>query len=56
MANVKAMLRFWGVQMRSPYNDGWTSHNYKEMLIEVRDLVNELLENAPEFSGENHGL
>ena len=56
MANVKAMLRFWGIEKRSPHNDGWTSHHYKEMLIEVRDLVNELLENAPEFSGENRGM
>ena len=56
MSNVKAMIRFWGIEMRSAHNDEWTGWHYKEMLIEVRDLINELLKNAPEFSGENRGM
>ncbi len=56
MENVKVMLRFWGIQMRSKHNDGWTGWHYKQMLIEVRDLIDQLLENAPEFGDENRGV
>jgi hypothetical protein len=35
LEDILLTLMKWRVQAQSPYNDGWTSEGYREMLEEV---------------------
>ena len=39
-------------QCRSPFNDGWTAMSAKKDLVELKWLIEDLLEDCPTFVGE----
>ena len=41
-----------GVEMRSKYNDGFTQWEIKKDLLEIKYLLDEIVETSPTFSGE----
>jgi len=49
------LLRAHG-EVKSPYNDGFTSFYIKQDIYKVKWLVDEILKELPEFSGEKEWL
>lgn len=50
-----AILRAYG-EISSPYNDGFTQWETKKQLYEIKFVLDEVLKNCPEFSGEEEWL
>lgn len=42
------------MEMRSPYNDGFTQLHYKNKLLLIKEAVDKALNNAPVFADEEH--
>lgn len=49
------LMRAYG-EVSSPYNDGFTSFYTKQDLYRVKWLLDEMLKDLPEFSGEREWL
>lgn len=49
------LMRAYG-EIISPYNDGFTSFYTKQDLYRVKWLLDEMLKDLPEFSGEREWL
>jgi hypothetical protein len=45
-----------GVELFSPYNDGYSQWYIKQDLYRIKWLVDEILTDSPEFSGEKEFL
>lgn len=51
--DVLAQLRHCSAQLYSNYNDGYTQWYCKQDLIRIKYALDEILESAPRFSGED---
>ena len=49
------LLRAYG-EIKSPYNDGFTAFYTKQDIYKVKWLVDEILKESPEFSGEKEWI
>ena len=45
-----------GIELNSPYNDGFTSWEHKKDLYKIKFLVDAILKDSPEFTGEEEFL
>lgn len=45
-------IRRCAAEASSPYNDGWTASDCKKKLVELKWLLEDLIEMCPTFSGE----
>lgn len=45
-------IRTCAAEAMSTYNDGWTASDCKRQLVELKWLIEDLLEDCPTFSGE----
>lgn len=45
-----------GVELYSPYNDGYNQWSIKQDLYRIKWLVDEILSESPKFSGEEEFL
>jgi hypothetical protein len=45
-----------GVELHSPYNDGYTQWAIKQDLYRIKWLVDNILKDSPTFSGEEEFL
>lgn len=52
MTEAAAQIRKCAAEACSPYNDGWTAMACKKDLVELKWLIEDLLENCPTFIGE----
>jgi len=43
-------------EVRSPYNDGFTSFEYKKDLYHLKFIIDEAIKSAPTFYGETEWL
>lgn len=49
---IMARLRVCASEACSPFNDGWTAMSCKKDLVEIKWLLEDLIEMCPTFSGE----
>ena len=49
-------IEMMGHEMRSPYNDGFTTFEIKKKLYEIKWAVDKQLENSPNYVGEKEWL
>ncbi len=49
------LLRAYG-EVKSPYTDGFTAFYVKQDIYKVKWLIDEILKECPEFSGEEEWL
>jgi vancomycin permeability regulator SanA len=49
---IQRQLTSAGVEVSSPFNDGYTSFYVKQDLYRVKWLVDSILEQSPSFAGE----
>jgi ABC-type phosphate transport system auxiliary subunit len=49
VANIASQLRDLSNQCASPYNDGFTAFELKKDLYQIKDLVDQALNRAPNF-------
>lgn len=47
-----AQIRKCAAEASSPYNDGWTAMDCKKELVNLKWLIEDLLEDCPTFIGE----
>lgn len=52
MDDAVSQIRLCAAEARSPYNDGWTSMECKRDLVQLKWLIEDLLEECPTFIGE----
>ncbi len=52
MADAIAEVRRCASEARSPYNDGWVAMSCKKELVDLKWLIEDLLEDCPTFIGE----
>ena len=45
-------IRTCAAEAMSAYNDGWIASDCKRQLVELKWLIEDLLEDCPRFSGE----
>lgn len=50
--SVHHQIYMAGVELHSPYNDGYTQWAIKQDLYRLKWLLDEIMKDAPEFSGE----
>jgi vancomycin permeability regulator SanA len=53
---VNHQIYMAGVEMRSPYNDGYTQWEIKKDLHKLKWLLDEIMRTAPTFVGEDEFL
>lgn len=49
---IENQLRSMSAEVNSPYNDGFTQWEIKKDLLEIKYLLDEIVETSPTFSGE----
>jgi hypothetical protein len=49
---IENQLRAMSAQVNNHYNDGFTQWEIKKDLLEIKYLLDEILETSPTFSGE----
>lgn len=54
--SVHHQLYMAGVELNSPYNDGYTAFEVKKDLYKLKWLVDEILKESSTFSGEDEWL
>jgi len=54
--NIKHQLRRMYSECTSPYNTGWNSWPIKQDLYEIKFLLDDLINNAGNFAGEEEWL
>lgn len=52
MEDAVSQIRLCAAEASSPFNDGWTSMSCKKNLVELKWLIEDLLETCPTFIGE----
>ena len=50
--SVSHQIYIAGVELHSPYNDGYVQWGIKQDLYKLKFLVDEILKQSPEFVGE----
>ena len=53
---VNHQIYMAGVEMRSPYNDGYTQWEIKKDLYTLKWILDEIMRTAPTFTGEDEFL
>ncbi len=56
ISQIKGDLQMIAYECRWPGNDGYTAFELKKKLMEVKFLVEDLIESCPEFVGEEEWL
>jgi hypothetical protein len=51
--SVQYQIYTSGVELNSPYNDGYVQWEIKKDLHKLKWLLDEILQNSPEFAGED---
>jgi hypothetical protein len=54
--SVHHQIYMSGVELHSPYNDGFTQFEIKKDLYKLKWLLDEILKESSEFSGEDEFL
>ena len=54
--SIQQQIYSAGVELYSPYNDGYNQWAIKQDLYRIKWLVDEILSQSPEFSGEKEFL
>ena len=54
--SITDTIQMYSIEMKSPYNDGWTSFAQKQKLLQISWAVERALQNAPTYVGENEWL
>lgn len=54
--SVHHQIYMTGVEVNSPYNDGYTAFYLKQDLYRIKWLVDSILKDSPEFAGEDEFL
>ncbi len=54
--SVHHQIYMAGVELHSPYNDGYTQWAIKQDLYRIKWLVDNILKDSPTFSGEEEFL
>jgi hypothetical protein len=54
--SVHHQIYIAGVELRSPYNDGYTTFEIKKDLHKLKWLLDEIMADSPTFSGEEEFL
>lgn len=54
--SVHHQIYMAGVELRSPYNDGYTQWGIKQDLYRIKWLVDSILNDSGQFSGEEEFL
>jgi len=49
---IISQLRKMAVECKSPYNDGFTAMYIKQDLLQIKFLLDDLIESCPKFVGE----
>lgn len=52
LSSAVSEIRLCAAEAMSPFNDGWTASDCKRQLVELKWLIEDLLEDCPIFSGE----
>mgnify|MGYP001240575316 CR=1 FL=1 len=50
--SVNHQIYMAGIELNSPYNDGYTAFEVKKELYKLKWLIDEILKESSEFSGE----
>ena len=53
---VHHQIHMAGVEVNSPYNDGYVQWEIKKDLYKLKFLLDEILKHSPEFAGESEFL
>ena len=54
--SVHHQIYLAGVELYSPYNDGYVTFEIKKDLYKIKWLLDEIIADAPEYSGEEEFL
>lgn len=54
--SVHHQLYMAGVELKSPYNDGYTAFEIKKDLYALKWLINDIMKDSPTFSGEDEWI
>jgi len=54
--NIHHQIYIAGVELYSPYNDGWNQWAIKQDLYKLKWLLDEIMADAPSFAGEEEFL
>ena len=54
--SVHHQIYIAGVELHSPYNDGYTTFEIKKDLHKLKWLLDEIMNDAPTFTGEDEFL
>lgn len=54
--SVHHQLYMAGVELNSPYNDGYTAFEIKKELYKLKWLINDIMKDSPTFSGEDEWI
>ena len=54
--SVSHQIYIAGVELHSPYNDGYVQWEIKKDLYKLKWLLDEILKDSPEFTGEEEFL
>jgi hypothetical protein len=49
---IMSQLRTMAMECASPFNDGFTAHDIKRDLVEIKFFLEDALERCPQFAGE----
>lgn len=55
-SGIKDQLRQWEGVMHDPYIDGFNGWGCKQKLYEIKFVLDDIIKNAPEYSGEKEWL
>lgn len=50
--SVQHQIYMTGIELRSPYNDGFTQWMMKQDLYKLKWLIDQILKDSPTFAGE----
>jgi hypothetical protein len=50
--DIRSQIQRCGIEVLSPYNDGYTAWSCKKELYEIKFLIDQLLTDAPKFGNE----
>jgi len=50
--DIVAQIRRMATECRNPYNDGFTTSAIKQDLVQIKFILDDLLESCPKFAGE----
>lgn len=51
--DIVAQIRRMAAECRSPYNDGFVASSIKQDLVQIKFILDDLIESCPKFTGED---